>query len=77
MNKIALQDCARIFLCLRAGPMTVSEISKKLRINACRINQMIQQMERRGQVYSPRCTKGSNGNPVNLWEIHPSLKPSE
>ena len=77
MNKSALQDCVRILLCLRAGPMTVGAISKKLHINACRINQMVQQMERRGQVHSPRCIKGSHGTPVYLWEISPALKPAE
>lgn len=72
MNNMELQDGERILLCLGNGPMTVRAISKKLRISACRVNQVIQNMARRGQVHSPRCTTGSKGNPVNLWEISPS-----
>jgi len=72
MDRLALQDRDHILACLRAGPMTVAEISKQLHLSASRINQIILDMERHGQVHVPRCIKSLKGNPINLWALKPT-----
>lgn len=71
MDRLALQDRDHILACLRAGPMTVAEISEQLHLSASRINHIILDMERHGQVHVPRCIKSLKGNPINLWALKP------
>ena len=77
MDKLAIQDRDRILQCLQANPMTVAAISKQLQLSTARVGGIIQILANSHQIHAPRCTTGPNGNPVNLWEIHPSLKSPE
>ena len=77
MDKLAIQDCDRILQCLHATPMTVAAISKQLHLSSTRVTRIIQTLANTRQIHAPRCIKGPKGNPVNLWEIHPSLKAPE
>ncbi|OCX71163.1 hypothetical protein [Acidithiobacillus thiooxidans] len=69
MDRLTLQDRDRVIACLRAGPMTVAEISKQLHLSASRINNIILDMERHSQVHALRCVKSIRGHPVNLWAL--------
>ncbi|MBU2794001.1 hypothetical protein HAQ01_11505 [Acidithiobacillus thiooxidans] len=77
MDKLAIQDCDRILQCLHATPMTVAAISKQMHLSTARVGGIIQILANSHQIHAPRCIKGPKGNPVNLWEMHPSLKSPE
>ncbi|WP_031570455.1 hypothetical protein [Acidithiobacillus thiooxidans] len=72
MDRLTLQDRDRVIACLRAGPMTVTEISKQLHLSASRTSNIILDMERHSQVHVLRCVKSIRGHPVNLWALKTS-----
>ena len=77
MNKLAAQDRDRILQCLHTMPMTVAQISQQLHLSTDRVSGIVQILKSEGLIHAPRCTTGPRGKPVNLWEIHPSLKSPE
>ena len=74
MNALDPQDSNRILQCLQDGQKTASEIAQHLRLSHPRVSGLIQEMHRRGQIHAPRCTKGPNGTPVNLWDLRTPLE---
>ena len=74
MNILSAQDQNRILQCLRDGPKTAGEIARHLRLTHTRVSALILEMNRRGQIHAPRCTKGPNGTPVNLWDLRTPME---
>ena len=74
MNALNTQDSNRILQCLQDGPKTSSEIAQHLRLSHPRVGGLILELQRRGHIHAPRCTKGPRGNSVNLWELRTPLE---
>ncbi len=50
------------------GPQTVQNLAKAMRLSVPRISSMLRKLEEQGLVRAPRCTTGSKGTPINVWE---------
>lgn len=69
MSKLHSQDRDRVLQCLQDGPKTAHEMALLLRLSAPRVGALVLDLNRRGFIRSARCTVGSRGNTVNLWDL--------
>jgi len=63
------QDCQKLLKLLQEAPRTHTELITAMRLSSARITSILEILQQRGQIHSPRYVTGQQGRTIEIWEL--------
>lgn len=63
-------DMNRVLACLRAGPMTSTEIAYTLHLSSTQVQVILNALADQHIIHAPRCTTSAYDHALPLWEMN-------